>query len=83
MSGGVSALHERLKALHERTRETPLFNPVFQLGLELSRDIEGGRLTLDEVEALVAELECEGLNARAARLRHLVGPLDPAALVGA
>ena len=76
---GVAALNERLKALHERTRETPLFNPVFQLGLELSREIEGGRMSLDQVEALVAELECEGLTARAERLKHLVGPVDPAA----
>ena len=75
----LADLHARLKALHERTRETPLFNPVFQLGLELSRTIEAGELSLDAVEALVAELECEGLKSRAAHLRRLVGPLDPAA----
>lgn len=73
--GQVAALHARLQALHARTAETPLFNPVFQLGLELSRQIESGSLTLDQAAALVAELECEGLQARASRLAALLGPL--------
>ncbi|MBU6267758.1 MAG: phosphoenolpyruvate carboxylase [Sphingomonadales bacterium] len=76
----MSELHEldaRLQTLHERTIETPLFNPVFQLSLELSRRIESGALTLDGVEALVAELECDGLQTRAARLLRLVSPVDP------
>jgi phosphoenolpyruvate carboxylase len=75
----VADLEGRLKELHAHTAETPLFNPVFQLGLELSRQLESGLLSLDEVDSLVAELECEGLRARAARLHRLVSPLDPAA----
>lgn len=74
----VADLEHRLAELHPRTAETPLFNPVFQLGLELSRQLETGALSLDEVEALVAEMECEGLRARAARLHRLVAPIDPA-----
>ena len=72
----VADLEARLKELHVRTAETPLFNPVFQLGLELSRKLESGELTLDDIEGLVAEMECEGLRARAMRLDRLVGPLD-------
>ena len=72
----VQALEERLQVLHRRTAETPLFNPVFQLGLELSREIESGTLGLDAVENMVAELECEGLQARARRLHRLVTPLS-------
>ncbi|WP_225206920.1 phosphoenolpyruvate carboxylase [Novosphingobium huizhouense] len=72
------ALRERLQALHQRTAETPLFNPVFQLSHDLSRQLESGALTLDGVEALVAELECEALQSRAARLRRLVAPTEPA-----
>ncbi len=71
----IAALDARLEELHSRTSETPLFNPVFQLGLELSRQIESGVLTLDGVEALVTELECESLRARAERLHRLVAPV--------
>ena len=72
----IAALSSRLQELHEQTEETPLFNPVFQLALELSRRIEGGDLPLDKVEAMVAELECEGLQARARRLTRLVAPVE-------
>ncbi|HWK41793.1 MAG TPA: phosphoenolpyruvate carboxylase [Croceibacterium sp.] len=72
-------LTERLQALHERTAETPLFNPVFQLSLDLSRLIESGELTLAHCDALIAELECDALKSRAERLRKLVAPVSPAA----
>ena len=74
----LAKLDARLQALHSRTAETPLLNPVFQVSLELSRRIESGDLPLSEVANLVAELECEGLLARAKRLERLVAPLDPA-----
>ncbi len=72
----LAQLDARLQELHPRTAETPLFNPVFQLSLELSRRIESGDLTLDDIAALVAELECEGLLARAHRLSRLLAPLS-------
>ena len=72
----VADLGERLKELHVRTRETPLFNPVFQLGLDLSRRLEGGGMGLDAVESLVAELECNSLKVRANRLERLLAPVD-------
>ncbi|TAD71336.1 MAG: phosphoenolpyruvate carboxylase, partial [Sphingomonadales bacterium] len=70
----VAALEARLGDLHQRTRETPLFNPVFQLSLDLSRALEGGEVSLDDYAALVAELECDGLKARAHKLRRLLAP---------
>ncbi|WP_353230632.1 phosphoenolpyruvate carboxylase [Novosphingobium sp.] len=73
----VGALRDRLQELHTRTAETPLFNPVFQLSHDLSRQLEAGTIGLDAIEALVAELECEALQTRAARLRHLVAPTAP------
>jgi len=75
----VAELTGRLQELHRQTAETPLFNPVFQLSLDLSRLIESGDLTLDHCESLIAELECEALRARAERLRGLVAPVAPAA----
>lgn len=76
---GAADLDRRLHDLHPQTAETPTFNPVFQLGLELSRKLEGGEMTLAEIEALVAEMECESLRARAARLARMLDPVDPAA----
>ena len=55
----------KLRTLHERTAETPLFNPVFQLSLDISRAIESGALTLEQVGSLVSELECTALKSRA------------------
>jgi phosphoenolpyruvate carboxylase len=72
----VADLTERLQALHRRTEETPLFNPVFQLSLDLSRLLESGALTLDDCETLIAELECDALKSRAERLRALVAPVS-------
>jgi phosphoenolpyruvate carboxylase len=71
-------LTARLGELHRRTAETPLFNPVFQLSLDVSRELEGGTMDLGQVDALVSALECEGLKARAEHLRRLVGPMDGA-----
>jgi phosphoenolpyruvate carboxylase len=68
-------LCSRLDALHRRTAETPLFNPVFQLALELSRALESGDLTLHDAAGLVSELECDGLKSRASRLAGLLAPL--------
>ena len=75
----IAALDSRLLELQRRTDETPLFNPVFQLSLEISRKIESGEWSLDTVEALVGELECEGLAARAQKLERLLAPLAPPA----
>ena len=74
----VDTLRDRLQQLHARTAETPLFNPVFQLSHDLSRQLESGALDLAAIEGLVAALECEGLQARAARLRALIAPTGPA-----
>lgn len=80
----LAALEARLGDLHQRTRETPLFNPVFQLSLDISRALEGGEIDLDELAGLVAQLECDGLEARARKLRSLLAPPDaPVPMAGA
>jgi len=75
MMRSVSDLLERLKANHAHTRETPLFNPVFQLSLDVSRELEADGIDLDGIEAMVAELECDAMQNRAGRLRALVAPV--------
>ena len=70
----VADLRQRMQDLHLRTAETPLYNPVFQLSHELSRGLEDGEGDLTQIEALVAELECDALKSRAARLGRLLSP---------
>ncbi len=69
-------LTDRLQGLHQRTRETPLFNPVFQLSHELSRALESGELSLDAIDGLVDELVDQSLGARAERLHRLLAPTE-------
>jgi phosphoenolpyruvate carboxylase len=71
----VADLLARLQENANRTNETPLFNPVFQLSLDLSRLIESRELDLDAIEAMIAELECDALQSRANRLKQLVEPV--------
>lgn len=71
----IEACRQRLGELHARTAETPLFNPVFQLGLEISRQLEKGEITLAGLADAIAELGRDGLQARADRLARLIGPL--------
>jgi phosphoenolpyruvate carboxylase len=71
----IADLNARLQELHALTRETPLYNPVFQLSLDLSRRIESGDMPLKDVAKLVAELECDALQSRATKLHRLVAPV--------
>lgn len=71
----IADLNARLQELHGLTRESPLYNPVFQLSLDLSRQVEGGDVSLREVAMLVAELECDALQSRATKLHRLVAPV--------
>lgn len=73
----VGELLDRLQELRERTNETPLFNPVFQLSLDLSRLLESGERSLEDFESWISELECDALQSRAAQLRRLVQPVKP------
>ncbi|WP_375541227.1 phosphoenolpyruvate carboxylase [Qipengyuania flava] len=70
----LASLSERLRVLHRQTRETPLFNPVFQLSLDLSRKLESGELSISALGGLLEELETQSLDARANRLRRLLEP---------
>ncbi len=70
-------LRERLQELHALTAQTPLFNPVFQLSLDISRDLEGEKASLKQISGLVNDLECEALQSRARRLQNLLSPVAP------
>jgi phosphoenolpyruvate carboxylase len=68
-------MRQRLKDLHVLTAETPLFNPVFQLSLDISRELESGVMTLAGVDPLVSALEGEALQSRSRRLNRLLAPV--------
>lgn len=68
-------LRARLQELHALTAQTPLFNPVFQLSLDISRELEGDGLDLRAIEGLVNDLDCEALQSRAGRIRRLLSPV--------
>ena len=68
----VDELLQRLRELAQRTAETPLYNPVFQLSHEISRKLESGDIGLDEVERWLDELYAASLDSRAARLARLL-----------
>ncbi|PNQ77487.1 phosphoenolpyruvate carboxylase [Erythrobacter sp. SAORIC-644] len=70
----LASLSDRLRVLHRQTRETPLFNPVFQLSLDISRKLENGELNIGQLAGLVDELEAQSLDARASRLKKLLRP---------
>lgn len=75
----IARHRERLQDLHALTNQTPLFNPVAQLGLDISRQLEAGELSLADIASDIAQLECEAQESRAARLLRLLAPVDEAA----
>ena len=74
---------DRLNELHALTAQNPLFNPVFQLSLDISRDLEGGRRSLDALDGIIEGLECEAMQSRARRLYRLLSPVDQSDNAGA
>lgn len=75
----IPGLTDRLKSLYAHTGESPMSNPVFQLGFELSRELEGESLDLAGFEATIRNLERDAFRRRAKHLNGLIGPIDPGA----
>jgi phosphoenolpyruvate carboxylase len=74
----IAALRQTLARHHALTSQTPLFNPVGQLGFDLSRDLEAGRITLNDIAALTNELEGTAFLERAKRRHDFAAPVDTA-----
>ena len=74
---GPAARLETLVALAqgvvERQQDDPFGNPVLAMALLVSRRLDEGALTLEDIEQLVRQLRDEAFLARAARLRTYVG----------
>ena len=72
-------LMSRLAELYDGTGESPMSNPVAQLGFELSRKLEAGALGLDELDESTQVLVQEAFLTRASRLHDLLAPTEPTA----
>ena len=78
-SKNIPDLMSRLNALYAHTNESPMSNPVAQLGFELSRKLEARSADLEDFEATINKFERDAFRRRARHLNYLVGPTDEAA----
>ncbi len=72
----VDDLRSQLQVFNDRVRDEPKYNPVAQIAYHLSRDLEAGRITTDQLGDLTDKLAIESLKARAAAIAAHVGPID-------
>ncbi|ODN68770.1 phosphoenolpyruvate carboxylase [Methylobrevis pamukkalensis] len=70
-----SHCRERLRLFRSRLPDEPRYNPIAQLSFELSRDLEAGTLSHDDLSRLARQLGRESFEARAASLGAYVGPV--------
>jgi phosphoenolpyruvate carboxylase len=65
--------------MRERAAEDPFGNPVLATALAISRRMEDGSLTEEEITGVISELRDEAFRDRAARLARYVGGTESAA----
>ncbi len=70
-------LMSRLAELYDGVGESPMSNPVAQLGFELSRKLEAGALVLDDFEESAGVLVQDAFLKRASRLHDFLAPTEP------
>ena len=61
------------RQLIERQEEDPFGNPVLAISLQLSRRLDEGSLTIEDINGLVSRLRDNAFEQRAARLARYVG----------
>jgi phosphoenolpyruvate carboxylase len=71
-----SLCRAKLDSARGRLVDEPRYNPVAQLAFELSRELEAGRVTRADLDALALRLGQETFTARAQALHDYVGPVD-------
>ena len=72
-----ASLKENLRHFRLLTRENPFANPILLLAVNLSRRLERGELSFSALEQLTQFLDGLSFVARAERLNHYVGEVDP------
>ncbi|MBO6550281.1 MAG: phosphoenolpyruvate carboxylase [Rhizobiales bacterium] len=69
----LTDLASRLDQYWKRIANEPQFNPVKQLAFELSRELEAGRLSLDDFSSMIKILSDRALLSRANTMRSYIG----------
>jgi phosphoenolpyruvate carboxylase len=70
-------LRDELRALRTKIPDTPALNPIVNLAFDLSRRLESGRISFEELRALAVRLMDRAFVHRAHHLRESVGYVDP------
>jgi len=71
-------LIDELKRLRTQIPDNPSLNPILNLAFDLSRRLESGDMSFDEIKALAGRLMDRACVRRARRLREKVGYVDQA-----
>ena len=69
-------LRDELKALRSRIPDQPNLNPIVNVAFDLSRQLEGGKVSLDDVKELATRLMDRACVHRAMLLREQIGYVD-------
>lgn len=72
------ALRDELKRLRTQIPDNPSLNPILNVAFDLSRRLESGAVSMDEVKALAGRLMDRACVRRARRFREKVGYVDQA-----
>lgn len=72
-------LRESLKAMRRQIPDQPGVNPILNLAFDLSRRLEGGDISVDELGGLATRLMDKACTRRARSLRERIGYVDNAA----
>ena len=72
------ALRDELKALRAQIPDNPSLNPILKVAFELSRRLEGGDVSFEDMEQLAGRLMDRACVRRALRLRERAGYSDQA-----
>ena len=71
-------LRDDLRALRRQIPDTPALNPIVSVAFDLSRRLEAGEITFEELKALASRLMDRACVERARELRARDGFVDPA-----
>jgi phosphoenolpyruvate carboxylase len=74
-----TALREQLRSMRSRIPDRPAMNPIVNLAFDLSRRLESGSTTFDDMRALATRLMDRACIRRAEALRERIGYKDQAA----